>query len=231
MQMRGNIYAGIPPGLNMPPPGLCLPSPEQISMGTQYVHLGFPTMNHMQPWTGQVLMGNQLMYHTGDMLAYPPSPLISRQSSPSQSRSPSRNNSPTRRNSTIRTTSQVTQPASNTLTTSTSSSSNQTNMASSNTSALPPIPSATMNRNLPSQPPLLTPRSNPPPMTSTISYTHHNSVEMTAGQSTSLSSKQPPPPRLRSSVSGDSLRETIGKENPNFKGNLQNYSLDEVSFG
>lgn len=236
MQMRGNtIYTGILPGVSLPPPGMCLPSPEQMSigtgMGTQYVHLGFPTMNQVQPWTGQILMSNPLMYHTGDVLAYPHSPLVSQQSSPSQSRSPSRNNSPTRRNSTIRTSCQDSQPTSNTVTTSTSSSGNQTNMSSSNNSSLPPLPSATMNRNLPSQPPLLPPRSNPPLITSTISYIHHNSIEMTAAQGPPLSSKQPaPPPRLRSSVSGDSLRETLGKEMPNFKGNLQNYSLDEVCF-
>ena len=97
--MRNNtMVTGVPPGLSMPPPGLCLPTPEQMPMGsggaTQYLHLGFPSVNHMPPWTGQVMMGNQLMYHSGDMLAYPPSPLVSRQSSPSQSRSPSRSNSP-----------------------------------------------------------------------------------------------------------------------------------------
>ncbi|XP_033229371.1 histone-lysine N-methyltransferase SETD1B isoform X3 [Belonocnema kinseyi] len=234
MQMRGNtIYTGILPAASLQPPVLCLPSPEQVSMGTgigtQYIHLGFSTMNQVQPWTGQVLMSNPLMYHTGDVFAYPPSPLVSRQSSPSQSRSPSRNNSPTRRNSTIRTSGQDSQPTSNILTTSTSSSSNQTNMSSSNNSSLPPLPSATMNRKFPSQQPLLPPRSNPPLITSTISYIHHNSIEMSSAHGSPLSSKQPPlTPRLRSSVSGDSLREALGKEMPNFKGNLQNYSLDEI---
>ena len=233
--MRGNpIYTGIPLGLNMPPPSLCLPSSEQIPMGSgmgTYVHLGFPTMNHMQPWAGQFLMNNQLVYHAGESLTYPPSPSVSRQSSPSQSRSPSRNNSPTRRNSTVtRTSCQVTQPVSNTLTTSSSTSSNQTNITSSNTSSLPPLPTTATNRNLPSQPPSLPPRSNPPPIISTSSFTHHSSVEMTAAGPTLPPKKPPPPPRLRSSISGDSLRETLGKEMPNFKGNLQNLSLDEVSF-
>lgn len=228
--MRGNaLYTSIPPGLSIPPPGLCLPSPEQMSMGsginTQYVHVGFPTMNHMQPWTGQVLMGNQLMYHTGEMLAYPPSPLVSRQSSPSQSRSPSRNNSPSRKNSSVaRTSSQVTQTVSNVLS-STSSSNNQTNIASSSASFLPPPTAASMNRSLPSQPPLLHPRSNPPPIISTASYTHNN-AEISATHCSSLAKQ--PPPRLRSTGFCDSLRETLGKEMPNYKGNLQNFTLDEV---
>lgn len=255
--MRNNtIVTGMPPGLTIPP-GLCLPGPEQIPMGsggtTQYVHLGFPSVNHMPPWTGQVMMGNQLMYHSGDMLPYPPSPLVSRQSSPSQSRSPSRSNSPMgrgRTNVNPRTSSsQVTQSSSNTLTTSVSgsnnsqpsisssnanNSSNNNNNNGNNNSSLPPLPALGASRSLPSQqPPLLPSRSIPLPITSSSSFSRHNSVDNTTSSampSAAQQSKQlPPPPRLRSSVSGDSLRETLGKEMPNFKGNLQNLSLDEVN--
>jgi hypothetical protein len=91
---------GVPPGLGMPPPGLCMPGPEQMAMhGTghpQYVHVGFPSVNHMPPWPGQLMMAhNQFMYHPSDVLPYPTSPLVSRQSSPTQSQSHSRSNSPT----------------------------------------------------------------------------------------------------------------------------------------
>lgn len=259
--MRNAMVTGMPPGLTIPPPGLCLPGPEQMSMGssgtTQYVHLGFPSMNHMPPaWTGQVMMGNQLMYHTGDMLAYPPSPLVSRQSSPSQSRSPSRSNSPmgrNRNNVNPRTSSsQVTQSTSNTLTTSSSGSNSQTSISGSNTissnnsnnsnnssnnnnnnnnNSLPLLPALGASRSLPSQQPLLPPRPVPLPITSTSTFSRHNSVD-NAPSSTlipAIQSKQPPPPRLRSCNSGDSLRETLGKEMPNFKSNLQNLSLDEIS--
>ncbi|GAB1865367.1 Zinc finger CCHC domain-containing protein 2 [Camponotus japonicus] len=260
--MRNAMVTGMPPGLTIPPPGLCLPGPEQMPMGsggTQYVHLGFPSMNHMPPaWTGQVMMGNQLMYHTGDMLAYPPSPLVSRQSSPSQSRSPSRSNSPmgrNRNNVNPRTSSsQVTQSTSNTLTTSSSGSNSQTSISGSNTinsnnsnnssnssnnnnnnnnnNSLPLLPALGASRSLPSQQPLLpSSRPIPLPITSTSTFSRHNSVD-NAPSSTLIpatQSKQPPPPRLRSSNSGDSLRETLGKEMPNFKSNLQNFSLDEIS--
>ncbi|KAG7208853.1 hypothetical protein KM043_015038 [Ampulex compressa] len=236
MAMRNNpMVSGVPPGISMPPPGLCLPTPDQMQMGsggaTQYLHLGFPSVNHMPPWTGQVMMGNQLMYHTGDMLAYPPSPLVSRQSSPSQSRSPSRSNSPMgRRNNTMpRTSSQVIQSTSNTLTTSTSASNSQTSISSANTNSLPPLPALGASRSLPSQQPLLPSRSVPLPITSSVTFSRHNSIENTPSTLIpATQSKQPPPPRLRSSTSGDSLRETLGKEMPNFKGNLQNHSLDEI---
>lgn len=252
--MRNAMVTGMPPGLTIPPPGLCLPSPEQMPMGsggtTQYVHLGFPSMNHMPPaWTGQVMMGNQLMYHTGDMLAYPPSPLVSRQSSPSQSRSPSRSNSPMgrgRNNVNPRTSSsQVIQSNSNTLTTSLSGSNSQTSISGSNAinssnsnnssnssnnnnnNSLPPLPALGASRSLPSQQPLLpSSRSIPLPITSTSTFSRHNSVD---NASATQSKQPPPPPRLRSSNSGDSLRETLGKEMPNFKSNLQNFSLDEIS--
>lgn len=261
MAMRNNtMVTGVPPGLTLPPPGLCLPAPEQMPMGTsgttQYVHLGFPSMNHMPPWTGQVMMGNQLMYHTGDMLAYPPSPLVSRQSSPSQSRSPSRSNSPMgrgRTNANPRTSSsQVTQPTSNILTTSSTSGSNSqtsisgsnaTNINNSNSSnnsnnsnSLPPLPTLGASRSLPSQQPplLLSSRSVPLSITSpSSSFSRHNSIDSNTPSATLIPAAQPkqvpPPPRLRSSNSGDSLRETLGKEMPNFKGNLQNFSLDEVN--
>lgn len=248
--MRNNaIIAGVPPGLTIPP-GMCVPSPEQMPMGssgtTQYVHLGFPSVNHMPPWTGQVMMGNQLLYHANDMWAHPPSPLVSRQSSPSQSRSPSRSNSPMGRNRinvNPRTSSQVTQSTSNTLTISSSGSNSQTSISSSSSAnsnsnnnnnsnnSLPPLPAIGVSRSLPSQPPLLSSRSVPLSITSST-FSRHNNVDNTSSStlvSTTQSKQPPPPPRLRLSNSSDSLRETLGKEMPNFKANLQNFSLDEVS--
>ncbi|XP_011331871.1 dual specificity protein kinase splA isoform X2 [Ooceraea biroi] len=228
MAMRNNaMVTGVPPGLTIPPPGLCLPGPEQMPMGsggsTQYVHLGFPSVNHMPPWT------------------------VSRQSSPSQSRSPSRSNSPMgrgRANANPRTSSsQVIQSTSNTLTTSSSGSNSQTSISGSgatnssnnngnnNNNSLPPLPALGASRSLPSQPPLLpSSRSVPLSVTSSSTFSRHNSVDNTSSSTLipAAQSKQlPPPPRLRSS-NGDSLRETLGKEMPNFKGNLQNYSLDEI---
>lgn len=229
------MVTGVPPGLTIPPPGLCMPAtPEQIPMGTsgttQYVHLGFPSVNHLPPlWTGQVMMGNQLMYHTGDMLAYPPSPLVSRQSSPSQSRSPSRSNSPMgrgRTNANPRTSStQVTQSTSNTMTTSSATGSNsQTSISgstatnnnnSNNNNSLPPLPTLGSSRSLPSQQPPLLPSSRSVPLSATgssSSFSRHNSVDNTPSSTLIPATQQkqaPPPPRLRPSNSGDSLRETM----------------------
>lgn len=247
MGMRNNaMVTGVPPGLTIPPPGLCLPGPEQMPMGsggtTQYVHLGFPSMNHMPPWPSQVMMGNQLMYHTSDVLAYPPSPLVSRQSSPSQSRSPSRSNSPMGRGRTNvnsrASSSQSTQSTSTNLASSsvlnsqTSSSVSNTTNNSNNNNSLPPLPTPGASRSLPSQSPLLpSSRSVPLSNTSSSGFSRHN-IDNTPSStliSTTQSKQPPPPPRLRPSNSGDSLRETLGKEMPNFKGNLQNFSRDEVS--
>lgn len=251
------MLTGMPPGLTIPPPGLCLPAaPEQMPMGTsgatQYVHLGFPSMNHMPPWTGQVMMGSQLMYHASDMLAYPPSPLVSRQSSPSQSRSPSRSNSPmsrsrTNANNSRTSSSQVVQSTSNTLTMPSTSGSNiQTSISGSsatnntannsninNNNSLPPLPMLGASRSLPSQQPPLLPSSRSISLSVTNpSYSRHNNVDNNTSSSIVIPAGQqkqaPPPLRHRSSNSGDSLRETLGKEMPNFKGNLQNFSLDEV---
>lgn len=238
------MVTGVPPGLTIPPPGLCLPGPEQMPMGsggtTQYVHLGFPSMNHMPPWTSPVMMGNQLMY-TSDVLAYPSSPLVSRQSSPSQSRSPSRSNSPMgrgRNNVNSRaSSSQSTQSTSTSLTSSSVSNSQTSSSVSnitsnSNNNSLPPLPTPGASRNLPSQSPLL-PSSRSVPLSNTNSsgFSRHN-IDNTPSStliSATQSKQPPPPPRLRSSNSGDSLRDTLGKEMPNFKSNLQNFSRDEVS--
>lgn len=243
--MRNNaMVSGVPPGLTIPPPGLCLPGPEQMPMGsggtTQYVHLGFPSMNHMPPWTSQVMMGNQLMY-TSDVLAYPPSPLVSRQSSPSQSRSPSRSNSPmgrgrtnvnSRASSSQSTQSTSTSLASSSVSNSQTSSSVSNITSNSNNNSLPPLPTPGASRSLPSQSPLL-PSSRSVPLSNANSsgFSRHN-IDNTPSStliSTTQSKQPPPPPRLRSSNSGDSLRETMGKEVSNFKGNLQNFSRDEVN--
>ena len=215
MSMRGNaMVSGVPPGLTMPPPGLCMPGPEQMTMGstTGAQYLAFQSVNPIGPWSGQVMMGNhQLMYHTGEMLAYPSSPLVSRQSSPSQSRSPSRSNSPLRRNNPMsRTSSQVTPSTPSTLTTSLSGANTQTCNTSTNVTGH-------STRSLPSgPPPLLPPRTIPTSCaTSSMSYSRCNSTE---NNSTIIASKQPPPPpRLRPVVTlaGDPTREPATKEIPN----------------
>ncbi|XP_018305831.1 flocculation protein FLO11 isoform X2 [Mycetomoellerius zeteki] len=243
MGMRNNaIVTGVPPGLTIPPPGLCLPGPEQMPMGsggtTQYVQLGFPSINHMPPWPSQVMMGNQLMYHTSDVLAYPASPLVSRQSSPSQSRSPSRSNSPMGRSRTSvnsrASSSQSTQSTSTSLTSSSVSnsqtSSSVSNATSNSNNSLPPLPAPGASRSLPSQSPLLpSSRSVLLSNTSSSGFSRHNIDNPSSTLISATQSKQPPPPpRLRSSNSGDSLRETLSKEMPNFKSNLQNFSRDEI---
>ncbi|XP_071560565.1 uncharacterized protein [Temnothorax nylanderi] len=238
--MRNNaMVTGVPPGLTIPPPGLCLPGPEQMPMGsggtTQYVHLGFPSMNHMPPWTSQVMMGNQLMY-TSDVLAYPPSPLVSRQSSPSQSRSPSRSNSPMGRGRTNvnsrASSSQSTQSTSTSLASSSSNSQTSSSVSNitsnSNNNSLPPLPTPGASRSLPSQSPLLpSSRSVPLSNMSSSGFSRHN-IDNTPSSTLISATQSKQPPRLRSSNSGDSLRETLGKEMPNFKSNLQNFSRDEI---
>lgn len=245
MAMRNNtMVAGIPSAVTIPPSGLCLPSSEQMPIGasgtTQYLHLGFPSVNHIPPWTGQIMMGNQLMYHTGDMLAYPTSPLVSRQSSPSQSRSPSRSNSPMGRskiNGNPHTSSQITQSNSNTLMTSSSGFNNQTSIFGSNATnnnsnnSVPSLSTLGVSRSLPSQSVITSTRPVPLPITSPATFCQHNNVDDASSTiiSTAQSKQALPSLRLRSSNSCDSLRETLCKEIPNFKGNLQNYPIDEVS--
>lgn len=152
VHVRNNsIVAGIPPGsVPLQPPGLCpIPGPEQINIPPgghpQYMHVSFPPVQPMQPWTGQMMMGhNQFMYQPSEnSVIYSPSG--SQQSSPSHSQAHSRSSSPSghsqqRKNSSNnnnassngpqqhqpRTSAQVTQPTSNILTTSTSTSSTQT---------------------------------------------------------------------------------------------------------
>ncbi|XP_034936814.1 sialidase-like isoform X2 [Chelonus insularis] len=250
IQMRNNpIVSGIPSSMTMPPPppGMCLPPPDQITMNppntpTQYLHLGFPAVNSIAPWSGQTMMiGNQMVYHTGDMVTYPASPLVSRPSSPSQSRSPSRSNSPLgRRNnrwpfedrSSIGPTTPMTP---NTISVSSNVSSNQTSVTNTNVSGhILPGSSLGTNRNIPSsQQSVLPPKSVPPPssspLTTTGTYSRHSNVDNTTTAATqATSSKHQPLSRIRSSISGDSLRETLGKEMPNYKGNLQNHSLEEI---
>lgn len=214
------MVSSVPPGMNLPPPGLCLPSAEQMSMnsGAPFFHMGFPSMNHqMQPWAGQVMMGNQYMY-TGDSMTFSQSPLVSRKSSPSQSRSPSRSNSPqSRRNGTLpRTSSQATQSTITTMATSTISFNSQTSSVSSSvSSSMPSLPTVGVNRTLPGQPPLLTSRSIPPSIVSTAaSYARQNNMDVTSLTTASTAQQQPPPPRLRPST--DLLREGTGKEVPVF---------------
>lgn len=62
------------------------------------------------------------------------------------------------------------------------------------------------------------------------SYIRQNNVESNAVANAKQQMQQlPPPPRLKPPLSGESLRETSGKEMPNFKGNFQN-SISEVNF-
>lgn len=224
--MRTNMVTGVPPGLSLPPSGICLPSPEQMTMGSgvggHYYHMGFPSgANHMGPWMGQMMMGNQFMYHTGEAVTFPASPLVSRQSSPSQSRSPSRSNSPMgRRNSTQSARTTCTSQPTTTAIATTAPISTSTSTAA--ISSLPPLPSIGTSRTIPSQPPILA-AAPPVPIVSTASFSRQNSADA----ATTLK-QPPPPPRLRPSTSTDLLRETLGKEMPNFKSNLQNCSYDEV---
>ncbi|KAJ8680595.1 hypothetical protein QAD02_016382 [Eretmocerus hayati] len=253
MQIRGKtMIAGMPPGMSIPPPGICIPSPEQIAMHggghPQYLHLGFPSMNHMPPWTGQVMMAhNQILYHPADVLPYSTSPLVSRQSSPSPSQSHSRSNSPTsqiyqrKSNSSsnnagssqpMRNSTQIPPAATNSLTTSTSIPNIQTNMSGSNTlgTSTPSLPSIGAPRSLPQQqtqslPPLMPSRSVGP--MSNTTYARHNNVD-SSPMMVSKQQQQPPPPRLKPPVPGELLRETGNKEMPNFKGNFQNSSNTEI---
>ncbi|PSN41832.1 hypothetical protein C0J52_14506 [Blattella germanica] len=105
----GDVNKGrssIPPGLGVPP-GLGLP-PEQLT-ATSYVHVAFSSPGHQPlptvPWHGGVspLVMTSLcgtlpadVQGAGEASPYPSSPLMSRQSSPSQSGSPSRAGSPAR---------------------------------------------------------------------------------------------------------------------------------------
>ncbi|XP_015121654.1 mucin-2 [Diachasma alloeum] len=233
VQMRPPMMGGVPPGITMPPPGLCMPpGSDQMSMGAstpQYLPLGFPSaVSPMAPWQNQTVMMtpmNQMMY-PGEIPGYPTSPMVSRQSSPSQSRSPSRSNSPmSRRNNTNAqrwtfeerkdiSSPQMPSPMA------TSSSSSQSNVVSNSGNSGGHLGS---NRSAPSQ--------RVPTRESSMTYSRHNSSDSvnvaTASSIDNKASKQPPPPRLRPSVSGDSVRES-GKDLPNFKGNLPNYSREEI---
>ena len=105
----GDVNKGrssIPPGLGVPP-GLGLP-PEQLT-ATSYVHVAFSSPGHQPlpsvPWHSGIsplvmtgLCGTlpAEVQGAGEVSPYPSSPLMSRQSSPSQSGSPSRAGSPAR---------------------------------------------------------------------------------------------------------------------------------------
>ncbi|XP_008556877.1 myb-like protein J [Microplitis demolitor] len=258
---RGNpmVAGGIPPNMSMPPPppGLCLPPAEQMinhpqnHNPAQYLHLGFPAINSIGPWTGQtpMMIGNnhhhhhhhQMMYHTvapsGDMIVYPASPLVSRPSSPVSnhppppSRSPpSRSDSPGRRSMRSWSIEERTSNANQTNTTSTT----PRNVTSSNQSASRSIPSVPVT-------PMTTPTSG--------AYSRHNSLTTSTSTSTSTTSSTSsiknnnnnnnnPPAKLRSpstsitgtapAINNDTLRETLGKEMPNYKACLQNYSMEEI---
>ncbi|XP_046415026.1 uncharacterized protein LOC124177031 [Neodiprion fabricii] len=245
MSARSNaLLTGLPPGLTMPPPGPCFPAPEQMSIASnaaaQYLQLGFPSMNHMPPWAGQVMLSNPMMYHqAGDTLAYSSSPLVSHQSSPSQSRSPSRSNSPMNnrsRNPPPRTSStQITHCAASAVTTSASTGSSQTSTSSSLPSLQPVSSTVTVSCSK-SQSSLLLPQwSVPPPTavsaTSSLGNSRHGNTEgLTTAQTSVTTSKQTSASsaRIRSTASADSLRETLGKEMPSFKNSLQNFSIDEI---
>ncbi|XP_058808786.1 proline-rich protein 36-like isoform X2 [Phymastichus coffea] len=272
MQLRNNtIIAGIPSGgISLTSPGLCpIPGPEQMSMPppghSHYVHVSFPSVQPIQGWPGQMMMGqNQFMYQPSESsVIYSPSG--SQQSSPTHSQAHSRSNSPIghvqqqRKNNSNnnnnassnglqqqppRTSSQITQPTSNILTTSTSTSSTQTTNSTNLGTAmsLPPLSSISTSRNqniISGQSqiqPLMPPVARPPFSLSghQQQWQHNNNVETTITTSTvTVTSKQqqqqqPPPPRLKSTHSGESLRESGNKEMPNFKGNFQNTVNNEI---
>jgi len=113
--------SSIPPGLSVPP-GLALP-PEQLT-ATGYVHVAFPSPGHQPlpsvPWhsgmsplvmTGLCGTLPAEVQGAGEISAYPSSPHVSRQSSPSQSGSPSRAGSPARMQPPLPPPSATTQPA------------------------------------------------------------------------------------------------------------------------
>lgn len=99
---RNSIRSGlsVPPGLGLPP--------EQLT-ATSYVHVAFSSPGHQSipsvPWhsgmsplvmTGLCGTLPAEVQGAGEVSPYPSSPLVSRQSSPSQSGSPSRAGSPAR---------------------------------------------------------------------------------------------------------------------------------------
>ncbi|KAK7793481.1 hypothetical protein R5R35_010155 [Gryllus longicercus] len=227
----------LPPGLNLPP-GLSLPPDHQMT-ATSYVHVTFPSAGHQQlpavQWHGAPLMMTSLcstlpseVQAGGEVSPYPSSPLMSRQSSPSQSGSPSRAASPARLGPLPPPPSQQQQQP--------------------QSQQQPQPPQAT-----PSQQPQQTPQQQPQqvpalgggdrsqgfkgplpvrrPERSTNSAVHRQNcidVSMSAPPSTAAPHQRGTMTRKSSTEPVDSLRETLGKEMPNFLQNLQNYTSDEL---
>lgn len=195
-------------GLSVPP-GLAL-TPEQLT-ATSYVHVAFPSPGH-QPlpsvaWHGGVtpLVMSGLcatlpaeVQAANEVSPYPSSPLVSRQSSPSQSRSPSRTASPVRmqqQQPPVSTAAQPTVPvpdrSQNFSKSSASNRRGDRNGSHSNTAA--------------ALRPNCVDTSVAPPLTQ-----QHRNIS-----------------RKSSMETQDSFRETLVKEMPNYQ-NLQKYRIDEL---
>ncbi|XP_067007834.2 uncharacterized protein [Anabrus simplex] len=179
----------IPPGLSLPT-GLSIPPDQQLGPATGYVQVTFPAGAPQPipgvPWASSVgpLMMTSLcdVSGAGEISPYPSSPLMSRQSSPSQSGSPSRAGSPVR----------VTERS-------------QQNFKG------PPPTSRRGDRN----------------PTSAV-HRQQNCADTANIVPPSSQHSQRAVPRKSSAEPPDSLRETLGKEMPNYQQNLQNYSADEL---
>lgn len=200
LQMRPPIMSVVP-SMTIPPPVCMPPGENQMSIGPsnpQYLPVGYTSA---VPWHNQTVMMpmNQMVY-PGELPGYPTSPMVSRQSSPSQSRSPSGSNSPTRRRSNSnaqRWTFEERKEAQN----------SQGNPMGTSSQANVQRGAGTSQR------------AREPSM----NYSRHNSDSSNAN-SIDSKGKQPPPPRLRGT---GEVRESAKESG--FK-NSQNYSREEVSW-
>jgi len=210
----GDVNKGkssIPHGLSVPP-GLALP-PEQLT-ATSYVQVAFPSPGHQPlpsvPWhsgmsplvmTGLCGTLPAEVQGAGEVPAYPSSPHVSRQSSPSQSGSPSRAGSPARLQPPLPPPSAATQ------------------------SAVPgPDRSQNFTKTLGSNR-----RGDRNVSHSSAASLRQNCVDTSVITQPSQQQQQQHKniSRKSSMETQDSFRETLVKEMPNYQ-NLQNYQIDQV---
>jgi hypothetical protein len=201
--------SSIPPGLSVPP-GLALP-PEQLT-ATSYVHVAFPSPGHQPlpsvPWhsgmSSLVMTGlcgtlPAEVQGAGEVSTYPSSPLMSRQSSPSQSGSPSRAGSPARMQPPLPPPSATTQPA------------------------VPgPDRSQNFSKTLGSNR-----RGDRNGSHSSIATLRQNCVDTSVITQPTQQQQHKNISRKSSTETQDSFRETLVKEMPSYQ-NLQNYRIDQV---
>lgn len=207
----GDVNKGrssIAPGLSVPP-GLALP-PEQLT-ATSYVHVAFPSPGHQPlpsvPWhsgmsplvmTGLCGTLPAEVQGTGEVSAYPSSPLMSRQSSPSQSGSPSRAGSPARMQPPLPPPSATTQPT---------------------------VPGPDRSQNF-SKSLVSNRRSDRNGSHSSNAALRQNCVDASA-ITLPTQQQHKNVSRKSSTETQDSFRETLVKEMPSYQ-NLQKYRIDEV---